>query len=128
MLIIRFGIGGGIVKGPLMLAMGIHPAVASATTSCMILFTSFTATTTYAVYGILVHDYAVVFIVLGLVCTAVGQLVMSRLVKKTNRYSYIAFSIGVVILISALLMTLQSLLHLMSDDVSKEFTDLCGPI
>jgi uncharacterized membrane protein YfcA len=128
MSIIRFGIGGGIVKGPLMLAMGVHPAVASATTACMILFTSFTATTTYAVYGILVHDYAVVFAALGLVSTAVGQLVMSRLVKKTSRYSYIAFSIGVVILISALLMTLQSLLYLMSDDVKEEVTDRCGQI
>jgi uncharacterized membrane protein YfcA len=124
----RFGIGGGIVYGPLMLAMGVHPAVASATTACMILFTSFTATTTYAVYGILVHDYAIVCTILGLMSTAVGQMVMSGLLKKTGRNSYIAFSIGVVILLSALLMTMQSLLHLMSDDVKEEFTGICGHI
>lgn len=29
-----FGVGGGIVKGPLMLAMGVHPKVSSATSAC----------------------------------------------------------------------------------------------
>ncbi len=122
----RFGIGGGIVKGPLMLAMGVHPSVASATSACMILFTSFTATTTFAVYGMLLRDYSFVCTVLGLVCTAVGQSIMSRLVKKTNRNSYIAFSIGVVVLLSALLMTLQSVLHLMSDTVYDKLGGMCA--
>ncbi|KAL7474669.1 hypothetical protein ACHAW6_000632, partial [Cyclotella cf. meneghiniana] len=121
-----FGIGGGIVKGPLMLAMGVHPSVASATSACMILFTSFTATTTFAVYGMLLRDYSFVCTVLGLVCTAVGQSIMSRLVKKTNRNSYIAFSIGVVVLLSALLMTLQSVLHLMSDPVNDKLSGMCA--
>ena len=51
-----FGIGGGFVKGPLMLAMGIHPAVVSGISACMILFTSFMATTTFCVYGLMVPD------------------------------------------------------------------------
>ncbi|EED94211.1 predicted protein, partial [Thalassiosira pseudonana CCMP1335] len=101
-----FGIGGGIVKGPLMIMMGVHPAVASATSACMILFTSFTATTTFAVYGLLVHDYAIACVILGFVATAVGQTITTRLLKKSRRNSYIAFSIGFVVLLSALLMTL----------------------
>lgn len=64
-----FGIGGGIIKGPLMLAMGVHPAVASATSACMILFTSFTATTSFAVYGLLVPDYAIAGAILGFSAT-----------------------------------------------------------
>merc|ERR1712216_277325 len=64
-----FGIGGGIIKGPLMLAMGVHPAVASATSACMILFTSFTATTTFSVYGLMVTDYAIVGAILGFCAT-----------------------------------------------------------
>ena len=35
-----FGVGGGIVKGPLMLALGVLPDVAAATSATMILFTS----------------------------------------------------------------------------------------
>jgi uncharacterized membrane protein YfcA len=109
-----------------MLAMGVHPAVASATSACMILFTSFTATTTFAVYGMLVKEYAIVCLILGLVSTAFGQKVMSRMIKKTKRNSYIAFSIGVSVLLSALLMTMQSVMHMMSDKVDEEFSGICS--
>lgn len=109
-----------------MLAMGIHPAVASATSACMILFTSLTATTTFAVYGMLVKDYAIVCVLLGLISTAFGQKVMSRMVKKTKRNSYIAFSIGAAVLLSALLMTLESILHMMSDKADEEFSGICA--
>ena len=109
-----------------MLAMGVHPAVASATSACMILFTSMTATTTFYVYGMFVKDYAIVCMILGLLSTAFGQQVMSRMIKKTKRNSYIAFSIGVVVLLSALLMTLQSVLHMMSDEVDEEFSGICA--
>jgi len=53
-----FGIGGGIVKGPLMLEMGLLPAVSSATSSYMILFTAVTAALNYAIMGALDPYYA----------------------------------------------------------------------
>ena len=111
-----FGIRGGIVKGPLMLAMGIHPAVASATSACMILFTSFTATTTFCVYGLMVLDYAVAGAMLGFVATYIRQSIMSRTLARSNRNSYIAFSIGFVVLLSAVLMAAESVLRLASSD------------
>ena len=46
-----FGIGGGIVKGPLMLEMGVHPMVAAATTAVMIFFTAVVATTSFIAFG-----------------------------------------------------------------------------
>ena len=48
-----FGIGGGIVKGPLMLEMGVLPSVSSATAAFMILFTTASAAYTYVVFGML---------------------------------------------------------------------------
>jgi uncharacterized membrane protein YfcA len=82
-----FGVGGGIVKGPLMLAMNVHPAVSSASSACMILFTSLT----------------------GFIATVLGQVGLSYLIRRAKRNSYIAFSIGAVVLLSAFLMTIQSL-------------------
>ena len=120
-----FGIGGGIIKGPLMLAMGIHPAVASATSACMILFTSFTATTTFCVYGLMVRDYAIAGAVLGFGATYVGQSVMSRMLSKSKRNSYIAFSIGFVVLLSAILMGVESVLHLASDGTGDRSGGIC---
>jgi len=104
-----FGIGGGIVKGPLMLAMGVHPKVAAASSACMILFTSFTATTSFYVFGLLVPDYAGAALCVGFTATYVGQVVMNKIMARFDRSSYIAFSVGAVVAISAFLMTVQSL-------------------
>lgn len=120
-----FGIGGGIVKGPLMLAMGVHPAVSSASSACMILFTSFTATTSFVVFGLLIWDYAIVCLCIGFLATIVGQLGLSYLMKKYQRNSYIAFSIGGVVLLSALLMTIQSLVS-MAEHKHHHSGGICG--
>mmetsp|Transcript_60 Transcript_60/g.118 ORF Transcript_60/g.118 Transcript_60/m.118 type:complete len:577 (-) Transcript_60:10-1740(-) len=120
-----FGIGGGIIKGPLMIAMGLHPAVASATSACMILFTSFTATTTFTVYGLMVPDYAIAGGILGFSATFLGQTIMSRILAKSKRNSYIAFCIGFVVLLSAVLMALESVLHLISEEEDEVFGGIC---
>lgn len=106
-----FGIGGGIVKGPLMLALGVHPQVASATSAAMILFTSCTATISYLTFGYLKYDYGSFCLVLGFLSTLVGQTLMSTIVKRSGqRSSYIAFCIGGVVAISALAMGIESAL------------------
>ena len=120
-----FGVGGGIVKGPLMLAMNVHPAVSSASSACMILFTSFTATTSFIVFGLLVQDYAAVCLVIGFVATIAGQLGLAYLAKKAQRNSYIAFSIGGVVFLSAFLMTVQSLLS-MAEGEKHHAGGICG--
>jgi len=120
-----FGIGGGIVKGPLMLAMGVHPKVSSASSACMILFTSFTATTSFVVFGLLIPDYATVCLVIGFVATYVGQVALNYLMKKYQRNSYIAFSIGGVVLLSAFLMTIQSMMSI-AEGSSGKSGGVCG--
>eukprot|EP00558_Chaetoceros_sp_UNC1202_P005381 CAMPEP_0197238736 /NCGR_PEP_ID=MMETSP1429-20130617/5265_1 /TAXON_ID=49237 /ORGANISM="Chaetoceros sp., Strain UNC1202" /LENGTH=299 /DNA_ID=CAMNT_0042697985 /DNA_START=41 /DNA_END=940 /DNA_ORIENTATION=+ len=120
-----FGVGGGIVKGPLMLAMGVHPKVSSASSACMILFTSFTATTSFIVFGLLIPDYAVVCLVVGFLATYVGQIALYYLMNKYQRNSFIAFSIGGVVLLSAFLMTVQSLVS-MAEGGGKHAGGICG--
>jgi len=109
-----FGVGGGIVKGPLMLEMGVDPQVAAASSACMILFTSFTATTSFYIFDLLIYDYAVWLFIIGFLFTSVGQYGLSYLMKRYNRNSYIIFSIGAVVGLSALLMGLQSIISLFS--------------
>jgi len=48
-----FGIGGVIVKGPLMIEMGVLPEVSAATAAFMIFYTASSATVTYASFGML---------------------------------------------------------------------------
>jgi uncharacterized membrane protein YfcA len=114
-------------QGPLMLAMGVHPAVSSASSACMILFTSFTATTSFAVFGLLVSDYAAVCTLIGFVATLVGQIGLSYLMKRYQRNSYIAFSIGGVVLLSAILMTIQSLIGMAEAESGQHKSGgICG--
>ena len=122
-----FGIGGGVVKGPLMLQMGVHPLVAAATVAVMILFTSVSATAMYVVFGLLQWDYAWALFALGLVSTAVGQFGVSYLVERSGRYSYISMSIGAVVAVSTVLMGLQSVFELTDPSPVNdgEGTSLC---
>lgn len=120
-----FGVGGGIVKGPLMLAMGVHPKVSSASSACMILFTSFAATTSFVVFGLLDMEYGLICMLLGFVATFVGQIGLFYLMEKFQSNSYIAFSIGGIVLLSAFLMTVQSLLSMSEGGGPKPPSGLC---
>lgn len=91
----------------------------------MILFTSFTATSSYVVFGLLVPDYAFVCLVVGFAATMVGQAGLSYLMKNSNRNSYIVFSIGAVVLLSAILMTFQSLLAMAAGE-QHHSGGICG--
>jgi uncharacterized membrane protein YfcA len=91
----------------------------------MILFTSFTATTSFFVFGLLDREYAPVCFTIGLVATYFGQIGMNMLLKRAQRNSYIAFSIGGVVLLSALLMTIQSLLS-MAEGEHHSSGGICG--
>jgi hypothetical protein len=97
-----------------MLAMGVHPGVVSATSSAMILFTSFASTTSFFVFGLILPDFALVGFCIGFVASFIGNNLMrqarqarSATGRNFERNSYIAFAIGGVVLISALLMTIQ---------------------
>ena len=99
-----FGIGGGIIKGPLMLEMGLSPDVSSATSAYMILFTTAAASIQYALFGALRAHYASALFLTGLIGTVCGQYVVRALIKRSGRESLIVILIAVVIGVSTLLM------------------------
>lgn len=121
-----FGIGGGIVQVPLMLQMGVNPKVASASSATMILYTSFTALTSFYVYGLLVVDYALVGLVIGMIVTYAGQIGLSILISKLGRDSLIIFSVAAVVGLSALLMGTHSVISMAEGDVSLELGKVCA--
>lgn len=102
-----------------------HPSVASASSACMILFTSSTATTSFFVFGLLDRTYAPACFTIGFVSTFLGQILLTMLMKRTKRNSYIAFSIGLVVLLSAIMMTIQSLIAIHNGEHHKT-GGICG--
>ena len=123
-----FGIGGGIIKGPLMLEMGIKPAVASATCAFMILFTAATATMQYALFGALRPHYAAALFGVGLCGTVVGQLVVQAAIRRLKKESIITLLIAAVIGGSTLLMGANGVvevIHSIRAGESQGFRPLC---
>eukprot|EP01084_Bolivina_argentea_P262790 444547_1 len=83
--------------------------VASSTSSTMILFTSFTAATSFIMFGLLPFDYGVLLLMLGFTSTFIGQMGINYLVKKLNRQSVIILCVGIAVTISAVMMAGKAL-------------------
>jgi len=99
-----FGIGGGIIKGPLMLELDVHPEVAAATAAYMIAFTSGSATLVYALYGLIPVDYGIQVTLIGMLGSYLGSLATEKIVRKYKCSSVIVFAVSFIVLLSAGLM------------------------
>eukprot|EP00656_Telonema_subtile_P033042 TRINITY_DN3643_c0_g1_i2.p1 TRINITY_DN3643_c0_g1~~TRINITY_DN3643_c0_g1_i2.p1 ORF type:complete len:103 (-),score=29.67 TRINITY_DN3643_c0_g1_i2:20-328(-) len=80
------------IKGPLMLEMGVLPAVSAATAAFMILFTAASASISFIVFGMLKQDYAVPMFIMGFVCTLGGQVGVDWVVKKYNNSACLLYT------------------------------------
>ncbi|KAF6251261.1 hypothetical protein COO60DRAFT_1562023 [Scenedesmus sp. NREL 46B-D3] len=103
-----FGVGGGIVKGPLMLELGVSPEVAAATSATMIMFTAGSAAVVYINFGGVVVDYALALLAVGFVMTSLGQLFTIRLVSALGRRSVIVFMMGSLMVLASVAAGYQS--------------------
>ncbi|CAI5718101.1 unnamed protein product [Peronospora effusa] len=126
------GIGGGMVKGPVMLEMGILPPVQSATANFMILFTSSSTTLQFAINGQfpgeLQYDYMAWFALIGCIGGFCGQKVVACLVKKYKRASIMVYLLAATIGLSALAMGiigLKSTLRDLEKGVHLGFNGIC---
>ena len=77
-----FGVGGGIVKAPLMNEMGVLPQSIQATAGFMIFFTAGTATISYELYGMLDKTYALPLSLIGFVFNQIGQVIVFHFVER----------------------------------------------
>ena len=121
-----------VITVPIMLTMGVHPSIASATSSAMILFTSFASITSYTVFELVLWDFALVGFFIGFFSAFTGQLIMRNMRqarsasgKDFERNSYTAFAIGGVVLLSALLMTLQYVFYIVEQEEDDDAGGLC---
>jgi len=103
------GLGGGELMAPLLLVVGMLPQVASATSACMVLFTSSSNIAHYLVKGVLrpYPLYVAAAATLGFFSALVGRLMAISLVQRLSHPSLIAFTLGFVLLIGLVLLIVQ---------------------
>lgn len=124
-----FGVGGGVIKGPIMLEMGVLPEVTAATSATMILFTSVSASVVFISLGVVPPDYGVALALLGLVFTAVGQALVIFLQARSGSRSLIvwimtwAMGVSTVFLLGQGLSTTLKTFHAHQE---WDFGGICG--
>jgi len=101
------GIGGGMLKGPIMLEMGLPPSVVSATAAYMLFWTTASTTIQFGIMGEMRWDYALLFFVVGGISSLFGQFVLGWAVAKYKKQYLITALITVVIGASTVFMGLS---------------------
>eukprot|EP00956_Cyclotella_meneghiniana_P001395 scaffold1517_cov60-Cyclotella_meneghiniana.AAC.1 len=91
------GIGGGMVLGPLMLVMGVHPSVSTATTATMVLLTSSSVAVMFVMSGLLPIEYAVYFFSVCLIGAYIGKTKIDAYVKRTGLASVLIAGLASII-------------------------------
>lgn len=126
------GIGGGMVKGPIMLEAGVLPAVQSATASFMILFTASSTTLQFAINGQFPGEFQFDFMAwlafVGFVGGFCGLKCVGYFVKKYRRESIMVYTLAATIGLSAVAMRfigLQSTLSDIESGVHLGFHGIC---
>ncbi|KAG6614860.1 uncharacterized protein IUM83_04125 [Phytophthora cinnamomi] len=109
-----FGIGGGIINGPLLLEVGIDASAASAMTATTVLFSSGMSAFNYAVMGEMDMHLAQILLPVGFLMTYIGQLCLLKVVRRFQCPSLIIFSMAVIVLISAVAMSIESVRALLA--------------
>eukprot|EP01053_Blabericola_migrator_P007229 Blabericola_migrator_1__7228@NODE_366_length_9388_cov_56_375818_g293_i0_p2_GENE_NODE_366_length_9388_cov_56_375818_g293_i0NODE_366_length_9388_cov_56_375818_g293_i0_p2_ORF_typecomplete_len585_score85_00TauE/PF01925_19/2_4e11TauE/PF01925_19/0_067TauE/PF01925_19/9_9e22_NODE_366_length_9388_cov_56_375818_g293_i014913245 len=99
------GIGGGLIKGPLLISIGLLPINAVATSNYMILFTSSTNVLAFILAGRLHWQHSAVFTGLTLMGGLLGATVLKNAFNKSQKQYILTFILATSIVIGGLAMT-----------------------
>ena len=91
-----------MVLGPLMLVMGIHPRVSSATTATMIVLTSSSVAVLFVTAGLVPWAYAATFFCICFCGALIGKTKIDGYVKRTGRASILIFLLATIIALATL--------------------------
>ena len=95
------GVGGGFVLGPLLLDLGIHPLVSTATSNMLVVLISLSTTSQYVLQGSLNYNYGMFLMFFSILGSLTGTYFIFKLVEKTKRNSILIFVLGFVMALSS---------------------------
>ncbi|PFH38316.1 hypothetical protein BESB_006570 [Besnoitia besnoiti] len=98
------GIGGGLIKGPLLLEIGLNSLSAVTTANFMIFFTSSANALQYATLGRLHIEDSINFFCIAALGGAVGLVCVTKALKRTKRQSGLTLLLAFTTLLSMLCM------------------------
>lgn len=96
------GMGGGVIMGPLLLSLQVHPLVTAATSTLMILFSSSAATLSFAVAGHINREYALIYCVCNFVSSFAGVFLIGKVVRRNGKSAVIVLLLACIMAAGAL--------------------------
>jgi len=119
------GLGGGAIFNPLLLSMGVPPAVASSTGMYMIMFSTAGSSITYIVFKTLNMPFALWIGFWCALASLIGLIILNRVMKKFDRQSPVVFLLAFVLGLSALLVPVFAVVQLKGKSDILKFKSIC---
>jgi uncharacterized membrane protein YfcA len=94
------GIGGGLILGPLLLELGLHPVISTATSNFLVLFTSSSTSLQFILLGMMNFKYGLICTIASTLGSYIGTVFIHKLLDRTGRNSILIFSLAMVLGIS----------------------------
>ncbi|GIQ82974.1 transmembrane protein TauE-like [Kipferlia bialata] len=116
-----FGLGGGILKTPILLEVGVGGLVTRATSQTMILFTASSSFVQYALLGRIPFSMALPFFICGCLAFPTGMLVSKALMTRMNTQAVIPIIVGCVLAGSFVAIFLSTGIDTIMDTVDNGF-------
>lgn len=116
------GIGGGMVIGPLFIALDMQPKVGSSSCAFMILFTALSGVVQYSFAGKLGWEFILYGVAVGFISGQLGQYIVDAALKRTGRPSTVIFLLGGIVGAACISMTITGIYKLAACDSSGAFT------
>jgi uncharacterized membrane protein YfcA len=124
------GIGGGMIKGPMLLALGIEAEEMAATSSFLILLTSSITSIQFIARGTMPYAEFGIYVAFGFVSFLVGVNILKVLINKTHNRSLVLYVLGGAIALSAILMSyvgIDQIVKSVKAHQSMGFRPYCRP-
>ena len=120
------GIGGGMILGPYMLAMGIDAQTSTALSGFIVVFTSSSTSFQFTVAGAIHIRHAWLFMITSLIGSVIGGIILKRIIKKYNRPSLIIWTVFGILILALVVLPAQMIYKMMQNsETAFSFGSLC---
>ena len=97
------GIGGGVIKGPMLLALGIEAEEMAATSTFLVFLTSCITSVQFIAKGTMLYSEFGIYVAFGFVAFLIGINILKIIINKTGNKSIVLWILSAAIGVSALM-------------------------
>ncbi len=102
-----FGLGGGMVLGPYLISIGLHPEFSAALTGFTLIWVASSTSIQYSIVGALHFKHAAPFMMISSLGSLVGNNILRGLIRKYKRPSILIWMIFLIMVIAGIVIPFE---------------------